>query len=125
VIDDEGTWTQWSRQRLLNARDAADLVINPIVYAEASVRFAVAEEFDRMITNSGFVREDLPWPAAFKAGKAHHEYRSRGGERAGTLPDFFIGAHAEVQGYALLTRDPRRYRAYFPAVGLIAPDTHP
>lgn len=125
VVAEGGAWLHWSRTRLAEARNRADLIINPIVYAEASVRFEIADQFDRMITSSGFIREGLPWPAAFKAGKAHHEYRTRGGARAGTLPDFFIGAHAEVQGYLLLTRDPRRYRAYFPAVELIAPDTHP
>ena len=37
------------------------------------------------------------------------------------LPDFFIGAHAAVRGYTLLTRDAARYRACFPRLALIVP----
>lgn len=37
------------------------------------------------------------------------------------LPDFYIGAHAEVEGHTLVTRDAARYRTYFPGVRLITP----
>ena len=67
-------------------------------------------------------RGETPREALFSAGKAHRRYRSRGGTRTGVLPDFFIGAHAAVMGWPLLTRDARRYRTYFPALDLIAPD---
>jgi predicted nucleic acid-binding protein len=66
----------------------------------------------------------LPMPrrALFLAGKGFAQYRGAGGTRTGVLPDFFIGAHAEVERLPLLTRDARRYRHYFPAVVLIAPE---
>jgi predicted nucleic acid-binding protein len=48
-----------------------------------------------------------------------------GGLRDRTLPDFFIGAHAQLKTYRILTRDPRRYRVHFPALEIVAPDTHP
>jgi hypothetical protein len=67
-------------------------------------------------------REALPFEAAFLAGKCFLAYRRRGGAKLSPLPDFFIGAHAAVAGYRLLTRDARRYRTYFPALALIAPD---
>lgn len=60
--------------------------------------------------------------AAFLAGKAFVGYRRAGGRRRSPLPDFFIGAHAAVLGWPLLTRDPGRYRTYFPTVELIAPE---
>jgi hypothetical protein len=68
-----------------------------------------------------FVRAPIPWDAAFLAARCFARYRRRGGARASPLPDFFIGAHAAVTGMSLLTRDPRRYRTYFPKLTLIAP----
>ena len=67
-------------------------------------------------------REALPWDSAFLAGKAFLGYKLHGGARTSTLPDFFIGAHASIRGYTLLTRDPRRYRTYFPTLTLMAPE---
>jgi predicted nucleic acid-binding protein len=63
----------------------------------------------------------LPFEAAFLAGQCFVKYRRRGGERRSPLPDFYIGAHAAIAGHKLLTRDPRRYRAYFPKLQIIAP----
>jgi len=97
------------------------VVINPVIYAEVSVRYEDADELDLDLPLDLFQREQLPWPAAFLAGKAFAEYRQRGGERRSPLPDFFIGAHAAVAGMQLLTRDESRYRTYFPAVELIVP----
>jgi predicted nucleic acid-binding protein len=37
------------------------------------------------------------------------------------LPDFFIGAHAQLNGWELVTNDPDRVRNYFPAVRLVTP----
>ncbi len=65
--------------------------------------------------------EALPWPAAFLAGKAYLAYLRRGGTRRSPLPDFYIGAHAALRGYRLLTRDKGRYQTYFPRLTVIAP----
>lgn len=80
---------------------------------------------DRALPTRYYAREDLPWDAAFLAGWAFVEYRRRGGIRAAPLPDFYIGAHAQARNYRLLTRDPGRYRSYFPDIEIVAPDTHP
>ncbi len=69
-----------------------------------------------------FERRSLPWEAAFLAGKCFLAYRRAGGIRRSSLPDFFIGAHALVQGMSLLTRDTARYRTYFKNLALIVPD---
>ena len=121
VLTDDPTWAAWSAARLSEALDAGNVVINPIVYAEVSVGFDRIEDLDDALPASHFEREALPWPAGFLAAKAFVSYRRRGGSRTTPLPDFYIGAHAAVAGYRLLTRDRSRYATYFPAVELIAP----
>jgi predicted nucleic acid-binding protein len=64
----------------------------------------------------------MPRPALFLAAKAYASYRRRrGGSKAPVLPDFFIGAHAAVEGWPLLTRDAARFSTYFPGLRVIAP----
>ncbi|MCV3766133.1 type II toxin-antitoxin system VapC family toxin [Rhizobium sp. TRM95796] len=116
-------WLPWSRRRLAEARGG--LLINPVIYAEFSVRYARQEQVDAVLPETEFIRENLPWSAAFAAGAAFRKYRDGGGTRERVLPDFLIGAHAVISGHHILTRDPKGYRRYFPTVPLITPDTHP
>jgi hypothetical protein len=97
------------------------LVVNPLIYAEVSIAYTKIEEVEAALPSDVFRREALPYEAAFLAGKAFLRYRKRGGARRAPLPDFYIGAHAAVAGFRLLTRDAARYRTYFPTVTLIAP----
>ena len=123
IFTNDLVWARWS----LGALDAAGLqgplAINPVVYAELSVRFARIEDLDAVVAQSGLVIQTIPRSALFLAGKAFQAYRAAGGARTGVLPDFFIGAHATVTGVSLLTRDTRRYRTYFPSLVLIAPES--
>jgi predicted nucleic acid-binding protein len=121
IVTDDPAWGTWSADALAQARDDGRLVINPIVYAEVSTGFERIEDLDETIPASDFEREPLPYQAGFVAGKAFLIYRRRGGVRPSPLPDFYIGAHAAVSGYRLLTRDATRFRGYFPSVELIAP----
>ncbi|GIX29031.1 type II toxin-antitoxin system VapC family toxin [Pelomicrobium sp. G1] len=121
VVQQDPTWFDWSAKRLREVADAGRGVINPIIYAEVSVGFDTIEEFESAIALFNFERQPLPWPAAFLAGKAYVLYRKRGGRKGTPLPDFYVGAHAALGGLALLTRDARRYREYFPRLKLIAP----
>jgi predicted nucleic acid-binding protein len=107
---------------LASCAEAGMLVINPIIYAEVSVGFVRIEELEDILPADSFRRDPLPWEAAFLAGKCFLTYRRRGGTRRSPLPDFYIGAHAAVAGLPLLTRDPRRYRTYFPQLALLAPE---
>ena len=121
VFTDDPTWFRWSSTALATAADSARLVVNPIIYAEVSVRFASIEELEQALPADVYRREPLPWESAFLAGKAFVDYRRRGGARRSPMPDFYIGAHALVRGYTLLTRDLSRYRSYFPQLTVIAP----
>ncbi|WP_414121372.1 type II toxin-antitoxin system VapC family toxin [Corynebacterium nuruki] len=121
VFTDDPTWASWSTTVLARALDEGPVVINPIVYAEVSVGFDRIEELDALLPEDGFLREPLPWPAGFLAGKAFLDYRRRQGNRTSPLPDFYIGAHAAVAGHRLLTRDRGRYSTYFPGLELIIP----
>lgn len=121
IFTEDKHWFEWSSDALSAARDVGDLVINPIVYAEVSVRFAKIEELDEALPAADFLREEIPYPAGFLAGKAYARYRDRGGTRRSPIADFYIGAHAAVCEYQLLTRDTARYRTYFPKLRLVAP----
>jgi predicted nucleic acid-binding protein len=121
IATEDPQWYGWSEQALVDAADSDRLAINPIIYAEVSVGFPTIEELDDSLSTDIFVRLPLPYEAGFLAGKAFVNYRRRGGARATPLPGFYIGAHAAIEGYRLLTRDAARYRTYFPTVEVIAP----
>jgi predicted nucleic acid-binding protein len=125
VFSRDSTWADWSSQALARYGAGAPLVINSVIYAEVSHRYSSKEVLDRALPEDEFMREHIPWTAAFLAGKAFTEYRQRGGSRLSPLPDFFIGAHAAVSGLRLLTRDVSRYQTYFPMVELISPEQRP
>jgi hypothetical protein len=114
-------WGEWSSRALRAAADMAPLVINAIIYAEVSVGCPTIEAVEAALPLDLYRREPLPYAAAFLAGKAFLRYRQSGGRRTSPLPDFYIGAHAAIAGYRLLTRDAGRYRTYFPTLDLIAP----
>jgi predicted nucleic acid-binding protein len=114
-------WGPWARATIAEATSQSVLVINPIIYAEVSIGYSSVEDLEEVVPADVFRREPLPYEAAFLAGKCFLAYRRRGGVRTSPVPDFYIGAHAAVRGYRLLTRDAARYRTYFPTVELIAP----
>lgn len=121
VLEDDPRWADWSTSQLRAQSLVHELAINPIVYSEISLAFASVEDVDQAVDGMGLRLLEIPRAALFLGGKAFLRYRREGGVKTGVLPDFLIGAHAAVSGCALLTRDVRRYRMYFPRVVLIAP----
>jgi len=119
VLEDDPTWADWSIDQLRTQSTLHALAINPIVYAELALTFTTVEALDDTVTQMGLRMKEIPRPALFLAGKAYARYRKAGGSKTNVLADFFIGAHAAVSGYPLLTRDAKRYRSYFPTVELI------
>lgn len=121
LFTEDPIWFDWSAKALERAAEDGPLVINPVVYAEISVRFGRIEELEATLADGGFSLRPIPREAAFLAGKVFPRYRRAGGRKSVPLPDFLIGAHAAVERLPLLTRDERRFRTNFPALTLISP----
>lgn len=114
-------WLSWSEGQLRAAAAQGPVCINPIIYAELAPAFPSAVDLERWLDPLIFRRLPLPYSAGWSAAQAFSKYRRAGGARTSPLPDFYIGAHAEAENRTLVTRDPARYRTYFPSVVLIAP----
>jgi predicted nucleic acid-binding protein len=121
IATNDPKWMSWSLHQLDSAAVRGPVLINAVVYAELSIGYARIEEVDQVIVDAGLEFAEIPRAALFLAGKVFQRYRAKGGTRTGVLPDFFIGAHAAIAGFPLLTRDARRYRTYFSGIALIAP----
>ncbi len=121
IVTADPEWMDWSAAALAAQANVAALAINPIIYAEVAARFARIEDLEEALPGAYYQRRPLPWESAYLAGQCYVKYRQRGGVRRSPLPDFYIGAHAAVEGLTLLTRDARRYSTYFPKLRIIAP----
>jgi predicted nucleic acid-binding protein len=122
IVTEDANWFEWSASKLSECAEQSVLSINSIIYAEVSIGFERIEELEAALPVSFFRRLDLPWEAAFLAGKCFLQYRQRGGNKRSPLPDFYIGAHAVVADMILLTRDVSRYQTYFPTLELLTPE---
>jgi predicted nucleic acid-binding protein len=121
VVEDDPQWCEWSLLVLNQYSETHQLIINPVIYAEVSISFERIEEFEEVLGSGGFKMVPIPKEALFLAGKAFIRYRRKQGIKTTPLPDFFIGAHAAVADVALLTRDKKRFKNYFPSVRLVSP----
>ena len=115
------TWAAWSETQFRVATAGGPVCINPIIYGELAPAFASPADLDAWFPPELFQRLPLPYAAGWLASAAFVKYRRSGGARTSPLPDFYIGAHAAVEGLTIVTRDAARYRTYFPNVALLAP----
>lgn len=123
IFTEDPKWFTWSSESLAEYAETEILCINPIIYAEVSIQFEKIEKLELALPNNYFKREAVPYEAAFLAGKCFLQYKKRKGTKTAPLPDFYIGAHAAVMGWSLMTRDVSRYETYFPSLELIKPDS--
>jgi len=122
VFEEDSEWVDWSQEQLDAASATDRLAINPIIYSELSIAFARIEELEAVIADAALAVEPIPREALFLAAKAFLRYRKNRGTKNSVLPDFYIGAHAAVMQWPILTRDVSRYRTYYPSVPLITPN---
>ena len=121
VLQDDPQWAEWSIRQLRAQAQLHELAINTVIYAELSLSFSTLEGLEDTVARMELAVVEIPRPALFLAGRAFVAYRRRGGSKTQVLPDFFIGAHAAVRGWPLLTRDAARFRTYFPTLEVVAP----
>ena len=121
VLEDDPEWADWSIGQLRKQSRVHRLIINPVIYTELSLTFSTVEALDEVLAGMQLPVVEMPRSALFLAGKAFAQYRRRGGTKGNVLADFFIGAHAAVAGWPILTRDGSRYQSYFPTVNLVMP----
>ncbi|MFG6431619.1 type II toxin-antitoxin system VapC family toxin [Roseateles sp. LYH14W] len=121
VVQDDPQWAEWSIGQLRAQSQLHELAINPVIYAELSLSYSTLEALEEAVAGMRLQLHEPPRAALFLAAKAFAQYRRRGGAKAQVLPDFFIGAHAAVKRWPLLTRDAARFATYFPTVELISP----
>lgn len=121
LFTDDEHWADWSEAMLEKYSQTNTLYINSIVYTEISIGFDRVEEVESAIDALAIKVLELPREALFLTGKAYLKYRKNKGTKTSPLPDFFIGAHASVSQFGLVTRDMAKYKTYFPQVRLIHP----
>ena len=121
LFTDDPKWADWSESVLGEYSQSNTLFINSIVYTEVSIGFNRIEEVEEAIEQVGVKALEIPREALFLAGKVFLDYRRNKGTKSSPLPDFFIGAHAAVSSFDLITRDSARYKTYFPSITLICP----
>lgn len=114
----------WAADTVAGAVSGDGAAINAVVLAEICVGDREPEEVADRVRSWGVAILDLPAAVAPLCAEAYRSYRQRRMEESGKdspripLPDFFIGAHAQVMGWTVATADPGRLKTYFPAVDL-------
>ena len=114
-------FVDWSESILYQYSQTNTLYINSIIYTEISIGFNNIEEVEKAVSSLNLKVLEAPREALFLAGKAFLKYKKNTGTKNSTLPDFFIGAHASISGFGLITRDKSKYNTYFPKIKLIHP----
>ena len=121
LFTNDQRWAEWSEKTLEKYSQTNTLYVNSIVYTEVSVGFNRIEEVESVISELGIKVLEIPREALFLAGKVFLKYRKNKGTKNAPLPDFFIGAHATMSRFDLITRESAKYKTYFPQVKLIVP----
>ncbi|GLK46924.1 MULTISPECIES: type II toxin-antitoxin system VapC family toxin [Novosphingobium] len=121
AIEPHSPFHDWSSGQLMDAVEEGAF-INPIVVGEIAPRFSAFPDLVEVLDGFALPVKDISLQVSWAAGRAHLAWIRNGGRRGSLLPDLLIGAHAIVEQASILTRDPRRFRTYFPELNLILPE---
>jgi predicted nucleic acid-binding protein len=123
----DSEFNAWATDLISEATASGGAAVNAVTVAELCAGDRRPEVVESDLKDWGIRVLDVPAAAAAGCGKAHRQYalarRASGGGGAPKtpLPDFFIGAHADLMGWGLATRDSERIAKYFPRVDLVTP----
>ena len=97
--------------------------VTEVVFAEASAGLNSAVELRLALNEFGISDLSANDEGLFSAGKVYKQYRQGRGEgkKDGVLPDFIIGAVAEVHGVALITLNDKDFVNKFKSLSVINP----
>ena len=118
---------EWARHTIAAGVSEDGAAVNAVSLAEICVGDAESETVADRLRSWGVTLLDVPAAVAEPCAKAYLKYRERRRAESGLgapslpLPDFFIGAHAQVMGWPLATADEGRFRTYFPSLTLRTP----
>ena len=125
--DAKSSHCRWARRMIAEGVSGAGAAVNAVSLAEVCVGDAEPQTVADRIRSWGVAVLDVPAAASDVCARAYLSYRVRRKADSGKdapalpLPDFFIGAHAQIMGWSLATADESRFKTYFPVVPLRTP----
>ncbi len=125
--DERSKLCRWARRAISEGVSGDGAAVNAVSIAEACVGDAEPQTVADRVRSWGVAVLDVPAAASEICARAYLDYRMRRKVGSGKdspavpLPDFFIGAHAQIMGWTLVTADADRFKTYFPEVFLRLP----
>lgn len=127
ALDKKQAHHAWSKKQIEDAVVAEGGGISVVTLAELCAGARDPEDVEPEVKRLGITVHDVPAAVAVVCGKAYRRYVTARRDSGGSappktpMPDFFIGAQAEIMGWKIATRDQERFAKYFPKVTLVTP----
>jgi hypothetical protein len=121
LLGSTGEFQAWAKETVRRLRGDR-LFVNSVVASEIAVRMQDIEQLRNCLAVFDLHWADMSLSVSWRAARAHAQYLHNNGKQRAILPDLLIGAHAAVEEARVMTRDPRRFRTYFPELELITPE---
>lgn len=122
LLDEASAKYESCLEKFEEAKAEGQVIISDIVYSELSIGMDTVDQVDEAVASLSVSRLAYTNEVLFRAGRAFKRYRQETeGQKNNVLPDFLVGAQAEVTGMPLITGDAQRIRTYFPHAQVVEP----